>query len=152
MHKVYRWIDVYVCVDVWLYMLYIYVCGHVCICLCFLLFICIKKMCVLKRIHKVQDNFFGYGLHLDICFFCVEGLLLFFYECECRCLCWFVWVLHVSVSCECFVWILCLYVYKFVRLFVCMFVCLGLTFVYDGFNNFMMVILALHFACWHYCC
>ncbi len=112
MHKVYRWIDVYVCVDVWFYMLYIDVCGHVCICLCFLLFICIEKMCVLKRIHKVQDNFFGYGYIWIFASFVWRAYYLFFYECECRCLCWFVWVLHVSVSCECFVWILCLYCHQ----------------------------------------
>jgi branched-subunit amino acid transport protein AzlD len=36
--------------------LYIYVCGHVCICLCFLLFNMYKKKVCVKKIHKVVGH------------------------------------------------------------------------------------------------
>jgi hypothetical protein len=52
--------------------LYIYVCGCVCICLGFLLFICIKRKCVLKRIHKVV----GHHMYV-IVFWCVVHMTIF---------------------------------------------------------------------------
>jgi len=65
-HRVYRWINVYVC-------------GCVRVCLSFLLFICIKRKCVLKRIHKVQNkNCLDMG-YVWIFVFCVEGLVFFFW-------------------------------------------------------------------------
>ncbi len=131
----YMYMYVWMCSCICCIYMYVDMCAFSCV---FLLFICIKKMCVLKKIHKVRDK-----NCLDICFFCVEDLLSFF-------------LVSVSISVyvglyECFMRVVCVDI-MFVCLFVCLFMCLGLTFVYDGFNNFMMVFLTLHIACWHCCC
>jgi len=101
--------------------LYTYVCGPVCICLCFLLFICILRKCVLKKIHKVVcldmyfidilvcgtcDNFQNKNIldmgFVGIFFFLVKDLMFF---------CADVNVNVYVASCVCFVWILCLCVF-----------------------------------------